>query len=908
MKDRTRYRFRLLGMVAILIATFGLEGAAQAPPAPNAASQKTGSDASKPANRAQSQTQPKQSSPLKIAGPTTLILDPVCNACAGAPMKLSLRYEEPAAGQVANAGKTYPLDLWVDPLKSDDKTANARVSVEGEEGKVPLPAEIKFGESIKFQVKVMGVLAPGNWKTKVYNGLAEVGEVTFTLPAVPMNLSVEGLDPKAPAITLTRGEEASIVLKNEDATGYPFRWDFRFGSGGETEKTDGKVPGSSSTILKIKPKEEWFREGTNEACSWRTAWVEFFHIPCNWRAIFKDKEADGLLEVRLASRPCADDAGAPVKLIHVKTTLAYYGPNRKAFWSYAVTLFLLFAGAVLSLYVNYKLPDDQIRSELRQQWKEIGKGIGDLSMKLASRLRVLVGMEWRLLEDRLKKLAWYTPEFEAQRSQIADSIARLKRRVDILKKMSRAREEYVDLEALEVPPLIMSKLEEGFEQLGRKLDDFQVSDADLMDAEAKLNEMCKLLSGWKQADAATSAEIVASLRSLYDDLQQPQSAAPLIGPDGKPVNSSADPTAPKDEGGALYRSESLKKMLEEHKKPDDANSGLKYKAVASLVADLKMPPPEAATLAGTEYYRKAVLAFRGEVLSKYAILCDTKGSEEQLRLVSKRENLFKLLSQEGWHALRRAKLLVSEMSCGIYSEDIKREILEKRVEIRLDRNVVRAFEPALLNVQFKIPRFETCSARNEWLCKWDFGHMPFERDGRVQDGKTGKGEASPPGAPTPKDAKAPGGPELKNEPKPDEGKKEEPKPSPGQKQNGKQDNLAEEGWSVAHYFPEPRDYTLTVRFRDEEGVDLDDPNVIPTKTLTVGAPSEQTKGKWRKRIDYNAALRLVLALIPAVVGMVGGVKDEFLKMDLFLALGSIFGVGFASDTVKNLLTQKSTKT
>jgi hypothetical protein len=113
---------------------------------------------------------------------------------------------------------------------------------------------------------------------------------------------------------------------------------------------------------------------------------------------------------------------------------------------------------------------------------------------------------------------------------------------------------------------------------------------------------------------------------------------------------------------------------------------------------------------------------------------------------------------------------------------------------------------------------------------------------------------------------------------------------------------------VAHYFPGPRDYKLTVKFHDEEGTDLSDPSVIPTKTLTVGMSSEQPTAKWRKRIDYNAALRLVLALIPAVVGMVGGVKDEFLKMDLFLALGSIFGVGFASDTVKNLLTQKSTKT
>jgi hypothetical protein len=461
---------------------------------------------------------------------------------------LTLHNGEP--GQASTTGKGIPLEVRASPLMSDDKepkTANARVSIEPADKNQPFPKEIKAGEAIAFQVKVKGVLAPGIWKTKILNGETELREVTFTLPAITMNVKVDGVDANAPAIALTRGEETPLVLKNDETTGYPIRWDFRFGSGGATNKTEGKIPGSSSTVLKIRPKEEWFGEGTDAACSWRTAWLEYVHLPCNWRAIFKDKEADGLLEVRLASPDCTDDAGAPVKLIHVKTTLAYYGPNKKAFWSYVVTLFLLFAGAVLSLYVNYKLPDEQIRSELRQQWKEIGKGIGDLSMKLASRLRVLVGMEWRLLEDRLKKLTWYTPEFEVQRSQIADSIARLKRRVDLLKKMSRAREEYVNLEALAVPPPIMSKLEDGFEQMGRKLDDFQVSDADLMDAEAKLNEMCKLLTGWKQPDPATAAEIVALLKSLNDDLQPPKSAAPAVGNDGKAI--PVDAMAPKDEGG-----------------------------------------------------------------------------------------------------------------------------------------------------------------------------------------------------------------------------------------------------------------------------------------------------------------------------------------------------------------------
>jgi hypothetical protein len=918
MKDSTRYRFRLLGMVAILIATFGLEGAAQAPQAPNAASQKTGSNASKPgaavqspaapntalqktvnnatrpAPTAQTQSQSKLTpSPSKIDGATTFVLDPACNACTGASMKVSLRYEQLATGQGANAGKPIHLDLRVDPLKSDDKTANARVSVEGEHGKRALPAEIKPGDSINFQVKVMGVLAPGNWKTMVHNGEENLGEVTFTLPAVSLNLKVDWADANAPAIILTRGEQTVVYLKNDDAVGYGIKWDFQL----ESEKTEGekkdkdtkgsgdvstlpesgkkepegkeeKISGGGSAPLKILPKEEWFGEANTPACSWLGAHVEsWVRIPCNWRAIFKDKTANGLLTVRLASPDCADDAGAPVKLIHVKTTLAYYGPNKKALWSYLVTLILLLAGAVLSLYINYKFPDEQIRRELRQQLKEIGAGIGDLSMKLASRLRVLVGMELRLIEIRLRELNWYGTDFEAQRSQIADCSARLKRRVDILKKMSRAREDYEHLATLEVPPAVMEKLEDGFEVLGKMLDDFQVSDADLLDAEAKLAEMRKLLSGWQQPDTATAAELAASLKSLYDDLQPPNTAVP---PAGAPQ--------PQDKGGALFRSETLGALRVALEDPTNPKPALKYKALATLAADLEMQPPDSSALVGTEYYRNAVLAFRGEVLRKYVLLCDMRAPGADSALQTRRSELFGLLTHESWYALRKARRLVWEMAEDIYSDDIKKEIEARRVEIGLDRNVLRAFEPALFNVRFLAPKFDACSARDEWRCTWSFGHAPFESQPQIVD----QGKAKPEQV----------APDVRND-----------------KDATKDNYLEEQGWSVAHYFPGAKKYKLTVRFRHEESGDLKSMDAAPIgKSIDVGAPRDQNNASWHTKVDKNAVLRLLLGLIPAVLGMLAGAKDEFLKMDLFLALGAIFLAGFGSDTVKNLLSQKTTKT
>lgn len=869
--------FGLITILTTLVAVLGPGAAAQTAAAPNTALKpvgQTGGAAPKPATNSKAQL-PK--SPLKISGSTTLLLDPACNACAGAMLPLSVSNGEASqAGRTASGGKPYALDLRVAPLMSEakePKAADVRISVEPANEKRPLPEEIRPGESVAFLVKVTGVLAPGNWTTSVFNGTEELAALTFTLPAVTMNLNLEGADAKPPSLTLTRGEKTELLLKNDDAVGRRIKWDFRVGTDSPTEKIEDKVPGAGGAVLEIQPKEEWFQEGQAPVCSWLTSWMASLGMPCYWRAIFKDQDADGLLTVRLASLDCKDDAGAPVKFIHVKTTLAYYGANQKAWWSYLVTLFVLLLGALLSLYINFKFPDDVIRGQLTQQLSEIGTGIADLSMTLASRLRVLVGIELRLLNKQLKGLRWYTTEFETQRSQIADSAARLQRRVDLLKKMSRAREDYEHLATLEVPPAVMEKLEDGFEQLGRLLDDFHVAEPTLQEAEAKLNEMQKLIAGWQQPDTATIADLAGLLKSLYRDLQGPpnKSSAENGKTDSSAQAPQAGKPAPNEKGGVLYESEQsgwLGLLLKESEDPQTANtSGLK--AIKNLLAELRSEPPDASNIVGPDYYRKALLAFRGEILRKYVLLCGLRDPKTDSLLWSKRQVLIPLLTQESWYALRKARRLVWEMSEDIYSEEIRQVLENKKAEIRLDRNLVRAFEPALLNVRFHAPKYDTCSAREEWSCTWNFGHGPFE------------------------------------------GKNEE-----------RNNYLEEKGWAVAHYFPGKDKYTLTVRFRHEETGDLLDANksaIYLEKDVYVGAPADQIQASgnwawivrpWKKMTRWlgskgNAILRLVLALIPAILGMVAGAKDEFLKMDLFLAFGAIFLLGFGSDTVKNLLSQKT---
>ena len=69
------------------------------------------------------------------------------------------------------------------------------------------------------------------------------------------------------------------------------------------------------------------------------------------------------------------------------------------------------------------------------------------------------------------------------------------------------------------------------------------------------------------------------------------------------------------------------------------------------------------------------------------------------------------------------------------------------------------------------------------------------------------------------------------------------------------------------------------------------------------------KRRWHKSKKLlgengNAIARLALALVPTILALIAGAKEQVLKMDLFPALCVVLLAGFGSDQVKNLLSQK----
>ena len=129
------------------------------------------------------------------------------------------------------------------------------------------------------------------------------------------------------------------------------------------------------------------------------------------------------------------------------------------------------------------------------------------------------------------------------------------------------------------------------------------------------------------------------------------------------------------------------------------------------------------------------------------------------------------------------------------------------------------------------------------------------------------------------------------------------------------DGVTHRGWGVAHYFrlpPQSRKergtnntFSVRARFHDNLGhpvVDAQGQPVTLQKDIVV-QPTLQ--GSLFGDRAWTEAVKLAVALLLAVFGLVAGASEQLSKLDLLPGVVAVFLIGFGADTVKNLLSSKS---
>jgi hypothetical protein len=220
---------------------------------------------------------------------------------------------------------------------------------------------------------------------------------------------------------------------------------------------------------------------------------------------------------------------------------------------------------------------------------------------------------------------------------------------------------------------------------------------------------------------------------------------------------------------------------------------------------------------------------------------DTKG---QALVKDLERPLLEELRKNHWRALVAAWKTVSQIKQRVRTSEIEQAILGSQARIELEPSAVYANEPVRLRVALTNPAHDTSAARDELACTWTF--VP---------------EVSP-----------------------------------------------EKGWEITHFFRKPDEMYAMVSFADATGqpirVDPKDPKTtveltprpgIKLLSRPKGGSSDAAKVEW---------LRLSLALALAIMGLIVGAREQFMKLDVFFGLLAVLLLGFSADTIKNLFAKK----
>src|ERR1043166_1179323 len=811
-------------------------------------------------------TTPPPTGDVSIAGDAVVKIDTLCGAKGQGTGRILVNNKgaseaslSPIAGDIMS--KT--------PVKT---LTNARLTFSG------APIKLPGKTTAEITAEASGVFDDGEFTSSVQSGGANIGNVRIVRASLPFGISLDATNPDAPELTFTNGEGANFRLKNADSRSYILAWEYTVDGITVRSSDPAPIPKANkrswpcSWLCKddsvqgqaTNPQDMSIMAGGQQAFS-LNAPEDWF--PRGLTGLFKEKISDGYLTVYRVDAGCQDKSSAntdkagdtaktantdrtAVKTFKIKTHLLSSAPGiRKELFGDIVVFLFLAAGGIMSLLLNFALPNQTRRLKIEQLLDALGEKVGNLSWALASRLRVLAGLQYRLIHDQLRSTTGIDSDFATEMQGMEQDMAQLSKRLAFLGALWDVRVNLEKSRAGEMPPGTMFALEEKFGEaveIGKKT---SPTDAELQSGQALIKQIQDILDAGVQVTDAAIDDMVKRTKEfkvLFD-----------------PAN------------GALGKTDTSKDVRAKLPGP--------FTELAATQEDTwKANPPTKDMFVALDR-----MLFKLRLLAEYIRLVEGLAADNPLRTAraAKQPDLIRLAGQNSWNAIYDADRLLCEMEGGIFAEDVGKELQAKNVRIDRDPQIVHPHRPVQFTLKFLKSAFNDAPACKEWTCRWTFCH---------QD----------------------------------------------------EDDLTEEGWSVTHYFQQaqkPADsrskaqkpavpmplvqYSVKVEVtRDLTGEVVAMGNVagLPNGTISViGLPRrswgrlagkimtfhwKEAGKEWHKSkigagrmLDF---LRLMLALVIALLGLLAGAKEQLLKLDVLPALVAIFLLGFGADQVKNLFTQK----
>jgi len=268
--------------------------------------------------------------------------------------------------------------------------------------------------------------------------------------------------------------------------------------------------------------------------------------------------------------------------------------------------------------------------------------------------------------------------------------------------------------------------------------------------------------------------------------------------------------------------------------------------LGGLVSYLKGPSPQPG-LPAADYYEHDLKLLRLGLVHEYLRLHGERSDDQRQPADTKGDALF--LKHVGGGTVDgyvQARLDLRAIRENIFTSKIEEEIRGKQIRIEAQPADPRPHQAVELSAVFASDASNSAGARDEYECCWVFKHI--DSDGRSGD-------------------------------------------------------WLEKGWHVNHFFPKPDKYEVKATFRKK-----DDGTVIADETKPIEVVGEIPVGSdntsWFSDRTWIEGVRFAVVLFATILGLLGGAREQLMRLDVAAGLVAVFLIGFGADTVKNMLVDR----
>ena len=584
---------------------------------------------------------------------------------------------------VNKSGKTSRIDLHgatslisaATHLPSHGATIQLARSGGGAETTELTSEDLPSNQELLVRVLVHNLVEPGDYNLTLLNGAVAVGQVRVS--GFPFRVHPDA--PTGNPVPLVMGSGyGGFTIRNDDPFTYPVKW--------EVSARNRKAKGTMSVGPNRSERVNFPDCSAPNQSDCQVAEAGLWDTFCLW---LRDESENGHLRISYLPPKNAAQPFAPFAVFPATLSLRAHPPEETTVVGSVVLVLVLALGAFASLFANLWIPHNLKKNALKSRLVIALRRVRELSSSMRSRARVSAEVDCLQVWGRLNDEGCLYSDFEAILQDYETQISALETRVELMSQMDESQRTFEQIATMIVPPSLITRAQEPFDQLSKMFESGEWKDAQLRAAASLVDDLqhrvqsLNAVQSSGQVDADLQKNLLTQLARLRGVFPHPRSGTAARFEQALPGAFHTLDATPADGANLLLRDWAQLdfalwklSLIERFINAFDGINSVAWKAHLEQKAGLVEPVPPG--------------------------------------------SLIYFLELNTWDALNCAQMLCAEVDQGIFPENICKAIAGGQVCIGMLQKQITSERRVDLEVGFNNYSYNQAAARCEITPIWTF--------------------------------------------------------------------------------------------------------------------------------------------------------------------------------------------